>query len=106
MIANLATNYGPLGLVISIGIIGLVCFILLRFIKGLFSLSFLGFIGSLISYFVYDFVFATVPVVAAISFVMCLCGFSNGGIIRKVFSVMGILISAYIILRNYGILPF
>ena len=96
----------PFGLqnVIAIGVIILVLFIVLRFFKFIFSLSFVGFILSLVSYFVYEFKFATLPVVATIAFVLSICGFSKSSVLGKVFAVFGLLLSGYIILRNYGIL--
>lgn len=97
-------GFGSLGTVVSIGVIVLICFIVLRFFKFLFSLSFVGFILSLISYFVYDYIFATVPVIAAISFVCSICGFTKSSVVGKVFALFGVLISGYIILHNYGII--
>ena len=96
----------PFGLqnIIAIGVIILVLFIVLRFFRFIFSLSFVGFILSLVSYFVYEIKFATLPVVATIAFVLSICGFSNSSVLGKVFAVFGVLLSGYIILRNYGIL--
>lgn len=90
--------------VIAAGVIFLMIFIVLRFFKFLFSLSFIGFILSLVSYSVYEFKFYTVPVIAVVSFVLSICGFSKSSVIGKVFALCGVLISGYIILRNYGIL--
>ena len=97
-------NLGSIGSVIAIGIIFLILFIILRFFKAIFSLSFIGFILSLVSYFIYDFIFATVPVVAAVSLVCSLTGFSKNSLLGKIFALFGILISGYIILTNYGII--
>lgn len=97
-------NFNPLGSVISVGVIILIFFIVLRFFRAILSLSFVGFILSLISYFVYDYIFATVPVVAAVGFVFSVCGFTKSSVIGKVFAVFGVLISGYIILKNYGLI--
>ena len=96
--------FNELSSVISIGVIVLILFIVLRFFRFLFSLSFVGFMLSLVSYFVYDFKFYTVPVVAAISFALSLCGFNKSGIVGKLFALFGVLISGYILLTNYGII--
>ena len=90
--------------VIMIGIIILVLFIVLRFFKFLFSMSFIGCMLSLVSYFVYDYKFATVPIVATVALVLCVCGISKSTIFGKIFAAVGIFISGYILLRNYGIL--
>lgn len=97
-------NYGSLGLVIGIGIVALLLFIVIKFFKALFSVSFIGLICSLVSYFVYDYKFATVPVLAALGLVFSLTGMFKSGIFGKVFAVFGTLISGYIILTNYGII--
>lgn len=97
-------EFGSLGTVISVGIIILLFFIVLRFFRALFSLSFVGFVLSLVSYFVYDYIFATVPVIAALGLVFSICGFLKSSVLGKVFAVFGILISGYIILTNYGII--
>ena len=90
--------------VIAAGVIFIILFVVLRFFKFLFSLSFIGFILSLVSYSVYEFKFYTVPVIAAISFVLSICGFSKSSVLGKVFALCGVLISGYILLTNYGIL--
>lgn len=97
-------NFSSLGLIAAIGIIFLLCFIVVRFFRTIFSLSFIGLVLALISYFVYDYIFATVPVIAALGFVCSIVGITNSNILGKIFAVFGILISAYIILANYGII--
>lgn len=97
-------NFGPLGSIVAIGILILLCFIIIKFFKAIFSMSFVGFVLALVSYFVYDYIFATVPVFATIGFVLCLCGLSKSTVFGKLFAVFGILISAYIILTNYGLI--
>lgn len=97
-------QFGSLGTVVAIGIIALLLFVVIKFFKALFSMSFIGFVCSLVSYFVYDYKFATVPVIAAIGLTLSVTGLFKTGIVRKVFSVFGTLISGYIILTNYGII--
>ena len=97
-------EYGSLGTVVAFGIIALLLFIVIRFFKALFNSSFIGLVLSLISYFVYDYKFANVPVLAALGLVFSLIGFFKSGIIGRVFAVFGTLISGYIILTNYGII--
>lgn len=101
---TLMSNYGGLGIILGFGLIVLVLFIVLRFFKTVFSLSFIGFLGSLFSYFVYDYVVAKIAVIACISFVFCLVGFNKTNIIGKIFSVMGVALSAYIIIHTIGII--
>ncbi len=100
----MVANFGTLGSVVAIGVIFLLAFAALRLISGLLSAGFIGLCLSLVSYFVYDYIFATVPVVAAIAFACSLCGLSSKSVAGKVVAVFGLLISGYIILRNYGIL--
>ena len=97
-------EFGSLGTVVAIGIIALLLFVVIKFFKALFSVSFVGLVCSLISYFIYDYKFATVPVIATIGLTLSVTGLFKTGIIRKVFSVFGTIISGYIILTNYGII--
>ena len=93
--------------VIAIGVIVLVCFIVLRFFKFIFSLSFVGFLLAVADYFVANLrtiEFATLPVVAVIAFVLSICGFGKSGVLGKVFAVFGVILSGYLILQKYGIL--
>ena len=100
----LVENMGGLGAVIAIGVIFLVLFIVLRFFKMIFSFAFIGFLLSLFSYFVYDYIFIKFPVIACLAFILCITGFGNRGIIGKLFGLIGILLSAYIILGSLGVL--
>ena len=100
----LLSEYGGLGLVVATGVIVLVLFIVLRFFKMIFSFAFIGFLLSLFSYFVYDYIFVKVPVIACLAFLLCVTGFTNRGIIGKLFALIGILLSAYIILNTLGVL--
>ena len=97
-------EFGSLGSGVAIGIIALLLFVVIKFFKALFSMSFIGFVCSLVSYFVYDYKFATVPVIAAVGLTLSVTGLFKTGIVRKIFSVFGTLISGYIILTNYGII--
>ena len=100
----LVESFGGLGGVIAIGVIILLLFIVLRFFKMIFSFAFIGFLLSLFSYFVYDYIFIKIPVIACLAFILCVTGFGNRGIIGKLFALIGILLSAYIILGSLGIL--
>lgn len=97
-------NFGNLGLVISAGIIILLLFIVLRFFKTLFSMSFIGFVLSLVSYSVYEYIFIKVPVLACIGFVLCITGFSKSSIVGKIFAIIGMVLSIYIIGNTLGLL--
>ncbi len=99
-------NFGGLGLSLSAGIIILFVFIVVAFFNTIFSLPFIGFIFSLISYFVYDYRFGSIPVIAALGFIFCLLGFTetNKEMLPKVFAIFGLLISGYILLLNFGII--
>lgn len=100
---TLLSQYGGLGIVVGTGVIILLLFITLRFFRMIFSLSFIGFLGSLFSFFVYDYIFYKVPVIASLSFLCCVIGFNNRGIIGKIISLVGIGLSAYIVLHTLGL---
>lgn len=101
---TLLSEYGGLGIVLGAGVIIFLLFIVLRFFRILFSLSFIGFLGSIFSYFVYDYIFIKVPLIASISLVLCLTGFSKSSIIGKIFSVIGSILSVYIIIHTFGLI--
>ena len=98
----IVTNLGNSGLLIPGAIIILILFIVLRFFRALFSASFIGFILSLVSYFVYDYTYMNFPLVACLAFLLCLTGFGSGGIIRKVLALIGLILSGYIIIHTLG----
>lgn len=98
----IVTNLGNSGLLIPGAIIILILFIVLRFFRALFSASFIGFILSLVSYFVYDYIYMNFPLVACLAFILCLTGFSSGGIIRKILALIGLILSGYIIINTLG----
>jgi hypothetical protein len=97
-------NLGQSGLLIPGTIIILILFIVLRFFRALFSASFMGFILSLISYFVYEYIYMKFPLIACLAFILCLTGFSRGGIIRKVFAFIGLILSGYIVIHTLGVI--
>lgn len=98
----LYSNYGGLGLVLATGVIILILFIVLRFFKMLISMSFIGFLLSLFSYFVYDYIFVKVPLIACVAFLLCISGFSKSGFIGKLFALIGTILSGYIIIHTLG----
>ena len=100
----LTNTFGSLGIIIAVGIIGLVLFIVLRFFKMIFSAAFIGFLLSLFSYFVYDYVFIKVPIIACVAFIFCVTGFGNRGFIGKLFALLGTIFSAYLILGHLGVI--
>ena len=100
----LLSEYGGLGLIIGFGVLVLILFLVVRFFKMIFSFAFIGFLLSLFSYFVYDYVFAKIPLIACLAFILCITGFANRGIIGKLFGLIGIILSAYIILNSLGFL--
>ncbi len=100
----LLSEYGGLGLIVGFGVLVLILFVVIRFFKMIFSFAFIGFLLSLFSYFVYDYVFVKVPLIACLAFLLCVTGFGNRGIIGKLFGLIGIILSAYIILRSLGFL--
>ena len=100
----LIESLGGLGAVIAIGVIILVLFIVLRFFKMIFSSAFIGFLLSLVSYFVYDYIFIKVPIIACVAFLLCVTGFSKRGFIGKLFALLGTIFSAYLILTSLGVI--
>lgn len=98
----IVTNLGSSGLLIPGAIIILILFIVLRFFRALFSASFIGFILSLVSYFLYEYIYMNFPLVACLAFILCLTGFSKGGIIRKILALIGLILSGYIIIHTLG----
>nr|MBP3258894.1 hypothetical protein [Bacilli bacterium] len=99
----LMSQYGGLGLIIAFGVLVLVLFIVVRFFKMIFSSAFIGFLLSLFSYFVYDYIFIKVPLIACIAFLLCVTGFASRGFIGKLFALLGTIFSAYLILGHLGI---
>lgn len=97
-------NFGSFELILAIGVIFIMLFMGLRFFSCLFSVSFIGFLLSLVSYFVYDYIFYTIPVIAALGFLFSLSGFFKSTFFGKLFAIAGILLSGYILLSNYGLL--
>ncbi len=95
-------NLGSSGLLIPGAIIIIILFIVLRFFKALFSSSFIGFLLSLVSYSVYEYIYFNFPIVACLSFLLCLTGFGKSGIIGKVFALIGLILSGYIIINTLG----
>ena len=102
----LLDQFGSLGLIIATGVIVLILFIVLRFFKMIFSSAFLGFLLSLFSYFVYDYIFVKLPLIACVAFLLCVTGFANRGFIGKLFALIGTLLSGYLILGHLGVIPF
>ncbi len=100
----LLSEYGGLGLIVGFGVLVLILFVVIRFFKMIFSFAFIGFLLSLFSYFVYDYVFAKIPLIACFAFLLCITGFANRGLIGKFFGLIGIILSAYIILSSLGFL--
>lgn len=99
----LTSQFGELGIIIAAGVLILVLFIVIRFFKMIFSSAFIGFLLSLFSYFVYDYIFVKVPLIACIAFLLCVTGFANRGFIGKLFALLGTIFSAYLILGHLGI---
>lgn len=99
----LTNQFGELGIIIAVGVLILVLFIVIRFFKMIFSSAFLGFLLSLFSYFVYDYIFVKVPLIACVAFLLCVTGFANRGFIGKLFALLGTIFSAYLILGHLGI---
>lgn len=99
----LTSQFGELGIIIAVGILIIVLFIVIRFFKMIFSSAFLGFLLSLFSYFVYDYIFVKVPLIACVAFLLCVTGFANRGFIGKLFALLGTIFSAYLILGHLGI---
>ena len=99
----LTSQFGELGIIIAVGVLILVLFIVIRFFKMIFSSAFLGFLLSLFSYFVYDYIFVKVPLIACVAFLLCVTGFANRGFIGKLFALLGTIFSAYLILGHLGI---
>ena len=99
----LTSQFGELGIIIAVGVLVLVLFIVIRFFKMIFSSAFIGFLLSLFSYFVYDYIFVKVPLIACVAFLLCVTGFGNRGFIGKLFSLLGTIFSAYLILGHLGI---
>lgn len=99
----LAETYGLLGLCIGFGIIVILLFLVLRFFRTLFSLSFIGLLCSLCSYCVYEYWIDKFPVIAIAGMVCSVIGISRHNIICKIFSVVGIIVSGYIICHGFGL---
>ena len=99
----LLSEYGGLGLIIAFGVLVLVFFVVVRFFKMIFSSAFIGFLLSLFSYFVYDYIFIKVPIIACVAFLLCVTGFASRGLIGKLFALLGTIFSAYLILGHLGI---
>ena len=100
----LFSEFGGLGLIIAFGVVVLILFVVLRFFKMIFSFAFIGFLLSLFSYFVYDYKFANIPLLACLAFLLCVTGFANRCILGKFFGLIGILLSATYILSSLGII--
>lgn len=98
------SNFGSLPTIIATGVVILILFVVLSFFKTIFSGAFLGFLISTYSYFVWDYYFGPVPLLACIGFVICITGFGSSGLIKKVFALIGIILSAYTILHSLGII--
>lgn len=98
----IVANLGNSGLLIPAGIIIFMLFIVLRFFRAILSSSFVGFILSLVSYFVYEYIYMKLPVIACIAFILCLYGLVKSNIIGKVFAIIGLVLSGYIILHTLG----
>lgn len=100
----LAANVDGIWTVVGTGIVILLLFLVLRIFKTIFSLPFIGFVLTLYSYFVYDYYLGAVPVISCIGLVLCLTGFAKSGVVKKIFALLGILLSVYTILVSFGIL--
>ena len=100
----LVNEFGSLGLIIAAGIFILILFLVIRFFKMIFSCAFIGFLLSLFSYFVWDYMFVKIPILACAAFLLCVTGFSSRGFIGKLFALIGTILSAFIILTKMGIL--
>ena len=101
----LTESFGGLGAIIAIGVIILILFIVLRFFKLLFSSAFIGFLLSLVSYFVYDYLlFGKLRLVACVALLLCLTGFAKRGLIGKLFALLGTILSGYLILLSLGVI--
>lgn|SRR5574344_1061959 len=101
---TIMANYGELGIILVAGVIILTAFIVLRFFRAIFSLSFAGFLLSLVSYFVYDYIFVKIPLVASLAFLLCITGFTKSSLLGKFFALLGTILSAYIIIHTLGII--
>ena len=98
------SNFGSMPTVIATGVIILVLFVILSIFKTILSGSFIGFVMATYSYFVWDYYFGPVPLLATIGFILCVSGFASSGLIKKVFALIGIILSAYTILNSIGII--
>ena len=94
---------GLLGIVIGFGIIVIILFLVLRFFRTLFSLSFIGLLCSLCSYMVYEYYLGKFPIIACAGMVCSVIGIARKNIICKVFSIVGIIISGYMICHSFGL---
>lgn len=97
------SEYGLLGIVIGFGIIIILLFLVLRFFRTLFSLSFVGLLCSLCSYFVYEYYLDKFPLIACAGMVLSVVGIARKNILCKIFSVIGIIVSGYIICHSFGL---
>lgn len=95
--------YGGLGIIIGVGIIILILFLVLRFFRTMFSLSFIGLLCSLFSYCVYEYTIAKFPVIAIAGMVFSIIGLSRKNLFCRIFSIVGIIISGYIICHSFGL---
>lgn len=100
----LVNEFGGLGIIVAAGVFILILFLVIRFFKMLFSAAFIGFLLSLFSYFVWDYMFVKIPILACAAFLLCVTGFSSRGFIGKLFALIGTILSAYIILTRMGII--
>lgn len=98
----ITVNLGTSGLLIPGAVIILILFIVLRFFRAIFSASFIGFILSLVSYSVYDYIYMKIPIIASLAFILCLTGFTKSHIIGKVLALIGLVLSGYIIFHTLG----
>lgn len=100
---TLLSNMGGISQILAIGIVFIILFIVLRFFKTIFSFSFIGLMGSVCSYFIYDYIYKGFPIIGCLSFICCVIGFNKDSIITKMFSLIGILLSGYVILHTFGL---
>ena len=96
-------NYGFIGNIVAATVIVLLLFFVLGFFKSYFSNAFLGLLLSLVSYFVYDYAIFKIPLIALVSFILCVTSYQKG-FLRKIFALVGTLFSAYLILHSLGVI--
>lgn len=91
--------------VIAIAIVFIILFVVLIFFKSIFSVGFVGLLCALSSYLgIFEYHFYEVPVIATTGFILSLCGFTHSNWLVKIFSIIGAIVSGYVLLHAFGII--